>query len=481
MTGPEEKNDEETAHLPLADRLRSARKWLWESWTDEAILVHRRAAEGKVKARIRMVELFLFVRELWREFWKAEISNRAASLAYTTLLSLIPLLVAFSTRLGEWFRTALPEFRSRLDQFLNLVIPYDSTQFAHHINRFLENAGAASGVGGVVFLVISFRLFMAVEGAVNQIWKVETLRGYRPRIRAFTMILFWGPVLIGLSFSSIASIERGSLISSIVYNEALSRVFPLLVVFAAFTMLFWLVPATRVRLAAAAIGALVAALLFELVRFGFAYYVRTLFEGRLNVIYGAFGLFILFLLSLELMWIVILLGVAVSYVYQNLQGILRASEQQLEDRRSYDLYYAFRALVEITRRFERREEPLSSYRLAELFRSTDLQMARVLKKLEEAGLVRGISGEWTGYVPGCDPDRISVEEVVLHMEGGGRDVPPGESSDDAREAVVGVFQTVRTCTHEALGRRSIGQIVRELYGDRQPSRTQDFHPATGPR
>ncbi|MFN2237869.1 MAG: YhjD/YihY/BrkB family envelope integrity protein [Thermoanaerobaculia bacterium] len=477
MTGQEEKKEEEPAHRPLSERVQRARKWFWDSWTEEAILVHRRAAQGKVKAQIRMVELFLFIRELWREFWKAEISNRAASLAYTTLLSLIPLLVAFSTRLGEWFKTALPEFRSRLDQFLNLVIPYDSTQFAHHINRFLENAGAASGVGGVVFLFISFRLFMAVEGSVNQIWKVETLRGYRPRIRAFTMILFWGPVLIGLSFTSIAAVERGSLLSSIIYNKALSTVFPLMVIFLAFTMLFWLVPATRVKLSSAAIGALVAALLFELVRFGFAYYVRTLFEGRLNVIYGAFGLFILFLLSLELMWIVILLGVAVSYVYQNLQGILRASEQQLEDRQAYDLFYAFRALIEITRRFEQREEPLSSYRLAELFKSTDVQMARVLKKLEEARLVRSISGEWTGYVPGCDPDRISVEEVVLHMEGGGREVPPGDPGDGPRESVIGVFQTVRNCTHEALGRRSIGQIVRDLYGDRRPSRAADLSPA----
>jgi membrane protein len=477
MTGPEEKKEEEPAHRPLSERVQSARKWFWDSWTDEAILVHRRAAQGKVKAQIRMVELFLFIRELWREFWKAEITNRAASLAYTTLLSLIPLLVAFSTRLGEWFQTALPEFRSRLDQFLNLVLPYDSTQFAHHINRFLENAGAASGVGGVVFLFISFRLFMAVEGSVNQIWKVDTLRGYRPRIRAFTMILFWGPVLIGLSFTSIAAVERGSILSNIIYNDALATVFPLMVIFLAFTMLFWLVPATRVKLSSAAIGALVAALLFEAVRFGFAYYVRTLFEGRLNVIYGAFGLFILFLLSLELMWVVILLGVAVSYVYQNLQGILRASEQQLEDRQAYDLYYAFRALIEITRRFEQREEPLSSYRLAELFKSTDVQMARVLKKLEEAGLVRSISGEWTGYVPGCDPDRISVEEVVLHMEGGGREVPPGDSGDGPRESVVGVFQTVRSCTHEALGHRSIGQIVRDLYGDRRPSRAADLSPA----
>src|SRR5687768_16201890 len=107
----------------LLERLRNTRRWLWASWTDEAVLVYRRAASGRFKARIRMVELFLLVREVYREFWKAEVTSRAASLAYTTLLSLIPLIIAFSQTLGGWFGGAVPEFRARLDQFLNIVLP----------------------------------------------------------------------------------------------------------------------------------------------------------------------------------------------------------------------------------------------------------------------------------------------------------------------------------------------------------------------
>ena len=59
-----------------------------------------------------------------------------------------------------------------------------------------------------LFLLIAFRLFLAVEGAINQIWKVRSARGYRQKIIAFTMLFFWGPVLMGLSFTTTSMLER---------------------------------------------------------------------------------------------------------------------------------------------------------------------------------------------------------------------------------------------------------------------------------
>src|SRR5260370_8003558 len=136
-------------------------------------------------------------------------------------------------------------------------------------------------------------------------------------------------------------------------------------------MLFWLVPSTRGRFIAAAVGALVTTSLFSLVRFGFGIYADYLFHGRFNVIYGTLGLAIIFLIAIQTLWTVILLGVEISYVYENLYGILRATEQQVQDEPRFDAYFALRALIEIARRFDRREEAPSSYRLAEQFRPSD--------------------------------------------------------------------------------------------------------------
>ena len=456
-------------------RWAAARKWLWSSWIDEAPMVYRRSAQGKDRARILWVEFFLFLREVIRGFYAVHGTARAASLAYTTLLSLIPLIVALSQVLRGYFAKIFPDFRTQTDTLLNLIVPYQASQIAYHFNRFAENAEAASTFGTIAFLVISFRLFMAVEATINQIWHVQTWRGYRQKIRAFTMLFFWGPLLIGLSFTTTASVQRNAYLRMVFENDFILRAVPVVVLFIAFTMLFWLVPSTRVSLKSAALGALITTVLFELVRWGFGAYADHLFTGRLNVIYGTLGLLIIFLLALEILWVVILLGVQISYVHQNMQGILRASEKQIEDKPGYNLYFALRALIEISRRFDLREDPPSSYRLAEEFGATDTQMMIVLRKLEAAKLVKEVAGEWTGFVPGCDPDRITIEEVIRNMEGGSREIPDSDvTNQPAREAIVDMYDTLRRCTAAGLEHRTVGQLVRDIHGPRRPSRAHDL-------
>jgi membrane protein len=228
-----------------------------------------------------------------------------------------------------------------------------------------------------------------------------------------------------------------------------------------------------VKFKAAALGAVVTTSLFSLVRFAFGKYAELLIHGRFNLIYGTIGLAIIFLIAIEVMWVVILLGVEISYVYQNLYGVLRASEQRIQDEPRYDLYFALRALIEISRRFDRREEAPSSYRLAQQFGCTDAQMLRILRKLEDAQLIKVIGGEWTGYVPGCDPDRITIEEVVLHMEGAPRSVPDLGAEDRERAAIAELFNRLAEATNNALKGLTIGQMVRDFYAPRAPTRIED--------
>jgi len=281
------------------------------------------------------------------------------------------------------------------------------------------------------------------------------------------MLFFWGPLLMGLSFTTTAMLERNRYLRIIFEGDLIFKVAPVIVLFIGFTMLFWLVPSARVRIPAAAIGAIVTTLLFTLVRWGFGIYADFLMSGKFNLIYGTVGLAVIFLIAIEVMWVVILLGVEISYVWQNLYGVLRAKVEQIEDEPQYDLYFAMRGLVEIGRRFDRREEPPSTYRLAEQFGTTDSQMLRVLRKLEDAKLVAPVGGEWIGYVPACDPDRISVEEVVTQMEGVSRRLPDLGPADRERELIGDVFGRLNECTAVALDRMSIGRMVRELYSPRE--------------
>lgn len=471
MTG--DHDGPQAKRLSLYQRFLRGRDWVWAILTDEAVLVYRRSAHGKKRARVMSVEFFLFIREIVHEFYSVQGTARAAALAYTTLLSLVPLFVAFSQVLRSYFSKIFPDFQTQVDTILNVIVPYQSAQISYHLNRFAENAQTASTFGAIAFLVVSFRLFMAVESTVNVIWHVPSARGYRQKIRAFTMLLFWGPILFGLSFTTSASLQRNEYLYFFVQNQVILNLVPVFVLFVAFTMLFWLVPSTRVNLGAATLGAAVTTILFQLIRYGFGLYAQHLFTGRLNVIYGTLGLVIIFLLALEVMWVVILLGVEISHVWQNLRGILRASEQQIEADRSFDLYFAIRAMVEIAHRFDLREEAPSSYRLAQEFGATDRQMLEIIRRLEDAQLVKEIGGDWAGFVPGGDPDRINIDEVIGCIEGGGRAIPPTAPDGREKEAIAEVFGTLRECVRVAMEYSTIGHLVRAIYGPPQPSRSGD--------
>lgn len=449
-----------------ADRWSSFRSGFVQFWTSEAAHVYQRSIYGRKGVRAFLTEALLFFREVFREFWIIEGTARAASLAYTTLLSLVPLVVAFSYAMESWFSQILPDIESQSETLLNVLLPYQSSQITYHLNRFADNASAASAFGAVIFLLISFRLFMAVEATFNQIWHVQTWRSYRQRLRAFTMMLFWGPILIGLSFTTSASLRGNRMVETLIETAPMAQIGPFLVLCVAFTMLFWLVPATRVRLVSAFFGAVFTATLFEFVRFGFGYYAESLLEGRLNMIYGTMGLVILFLLALELIWTVILTGVEISYVHQNLQGIIRASNLKLEEKPELDLFFAFRAMIEVSRCFEEREEAPSASRLAERFGATDRQMLEVLRKLESAGLVKEIGGEWTGWLPSGDPRRIDVLEVIDAIEPDRRHLPRFDQDDPAQKRIARLFQELDRCARDAFESETIETLVRELYGPR---------------
>jgi len=460
-------------------RFNLARTTLWSWLTDPAVLVYRREAHGRHKARVLTVEFFLFVREVAREFYAIEGTSRAASLAYTTLLSLIPLLVAFTQVLQQYFSKLFPDYRAQVDNILNVVIPYQSPQLTYHLSKFAENAQAASTFGAIIFIIVAFRLFLAVEATINQIWKVRSVRGYRQKIMAFTMLFFWGPLLMGLSFTTTASLQRNKYLRVLFKNDFIFSIAPIVVLFIAFAMLFWLVPSARVKFSAAAVGAIVTTALFSLVRFGFGIYADHLMNGRLNLIYGTIGLAIIFLIAIEVMWVVILLGVEISYVYQSLYGLLRATAQQIEDEPRYDLYFALRALLEIARRFDKREDAPSSYRLAEQFGTTDAQMLRIVRRLQDAKLIKVVSDEWAGLMPGCDPDRITVDEVVADMDGRRRSVPDLTPDLSEHALVAGLFQRLNESQKTALGRTTIGELMRELYAQRAPSRIEDRFKSPG--
>src|SRR5262249_45151417 len=157
-----------------------------------------------------------------------------------------------------------------------------------------------------------------VEGIFNAIWGAPKRRRYWSRLALYLLVLFAFALLIG-SLAVGARVLRGSGMGGFLDSEAVNALFPLLVAFAALTLLYRFLPNVKVHWGAAAVAAASVAFSLELLRNLFRFYVGTL--SRVNLITGSLTLILLTLVSIYLVWMLVLLGVELTHVLQ--AGIAR--------------------------------------------------------------------------------------------------------------------------------------------------------------
>lgn len=234
----------------------------------------------------------------------------AAALSYTSLLALVPLCA-----IGFAIFAAFPAFDNMQQLVMRFVFsnfaPHASDTVGQYLETFLSNVGKLTGAGTVFLIVTAIMLLSVIEGTFNQIWRVRRPRPLIIRLMAFWTVLTLGPVLLGLSLSVSSFILAQTLTNG---GEsgigALTRFIPLLLQSIGFTLLYLILPNTRVRWTHALSGGVVAAALFECLKLGFGIYIANF--GAYQTIYGALSTLPVFLIWMYLSWAVILSGAIIA-------------------------------------------------------------------------------------------------------------------------------------------------------------------------
>lgn len=239
--------------------------------------------------------------------------QRAAGLSYTTLLAMVPFLAIALAVLS-----AFPVFDQFKDQIMDVVLnnflPETGQQVTEHLGSFLQNTGQMTAVGTIVLGLTAVMLLSAIEGAMNDVFRVTSPRKLLARLVVFWTLLTVGPMLLGLSLSLASYIFA---MRQFVGGDAvaaqlgqLAFLAPFLLSAIAFSLLFIGMPNRSVNIIDGVIGGVVAALLFEGLKKGFAFYVTTF--PTYQTLYGAVAIVPMFLLWMYLTWIVILLGAQIA-------------------------------------------------------------------------------------------------------------------------------------------------------------------------
>lgn len=246
---------------------------------------------------------------VWRHFKEDRCLDEAASLCFTSLLALVPLMaVVFG------IASAFPTVKAWSEQlkhfiYLNLM-PDSGSQVETYLEQFIASVGDLT-LPGLLFLVVTaLLLMMRIERSFNRIWRVPVARGLINKVTMYWAVLTLGPMALGaataLSVQPLLDLVGGELVVDAV---ALRAIGVFLLTWAAFCIMFLLVPNCRVPVVCAAAGSFLSTVLFTAAKAGFVAYVS---RANYSVIYGALASVPIFLLWLYIVWIVILLGASLA-------------------------------------------------------------------------------------------------------------------------------------------------------------------------
>ena len=245
----------------------------------------------------------------------------AASLAFTTLLSLVP-LIAVSVGVASRFRV-FDALGNALRGFLldNLLPDKAGAVIAKYTIQFSQQANKLTAVGSVTLFIGSIVMLLTIDRAFNQIWQVARPRPLLSRLVVYWMVLTLGPLVLGgawVGVTEIVSASLGLVDEPRWLQTGLSSVVPMLLLTGFLTLLYFAVPNRRVRFCHALIGGVAAAGGVLLMQRLFGLYLSQF--GSYTLIYGAFSVVPVFLLWLYVCWVVILMGAVVAAILPEYQA-----------------------------------------------------------------------------------------------------------------------------------------------------------------
>ena len=272
--------------------------------------------------------LVAWLKLLWKRIDEDNMTTLAGNLAYVSLLSLVPFVAVIFALFAAFPMFSDVSMQLRHFVFANFI-PATGDIIQRYIEQFVANSSKMTAVGACGLIVTALLLMYAIDSALNTIWRSQRTR---PKVYSFAvywMILTLGPLLAGASLaisSYLLSLRWATGFNSMI--DDVLRLFPLLLSWISFWLLYSVVPTVRVPNRDAVIGALVAALLFELGKKGFALYI-TMFPSY-QLIYGVLAVIPILFLWVYWTWCIVLLGAEITVTLGDYRQLRQAAREEAE-------------------------------------------------------------------------------------------------------------------------------------------------------
>lgn len=352
-----------------------------------------------------ILDVLRFLRYVTVRLQEDRCTQMAASLTFTTLLSLVPLFTIALTLFSAF--PVFGEYSTHFKEFIltNLVPETGGRIITGYMQQFAESASRLTAVGIVFLAVTAMLLMLTIDNAFNMIWRVSRPRSLLQRVLVYWAVITLAPLLVGGSLSLTSwlvafSSEYTRGISSI--SMEVLKFIPLLLTTAAFTLLFRIVPNRFVPMRHAILGGLIAAVAFESMNRAFAFYISHFPTYKL--VYGAFASVPIFLMWIYFSWLTVLFGAIITASLSHWR-----STHALRLDQAARLYYAVSILKLMHKGLDKGEVQSLQGLSRQLHIGYD-DVERLLDKLTAAKIVGKLSG--TGWSMVRSPEAVQLSDLL---------------------------------------------------------------------
>jgi len=395
---------------------------------------------------------------LIRDLATGDISLRAMSLVYTTMLATVPLL-GFAFALAK-----VLGFHRQLEPLLLRALEPIGPRAAEITASI---TGFADNINGGVLGILSFSLLLLtvvsmaqkVESSFNFVWRVDRPRSFLRRFSEYLSVILIGPLFMLMAITLIAGLSSTALVARL---EALrpfgswiahvGDVVPYLMLITAFTFLNVFIPNTRVRIRPALIGGTAGGLTWA--ASGYLFTNLVVSSARMESIYSGFAIVLILMFWLYISWLVLLLSSQLAFYVQNPFHLRHGQRTAPIDNDARErLCLAIMYLVASD--FARPSHGWSNEGLASALRVPREAIEPIMAALEHEGLIVRASEQ--RLIPGRDPHRIPLSEIIASVRGRDR----GSSDRSARwnAAVDPIADRIAAAIAAELEGRTLGKLV----------------------
>lgn len=256
--------------------------------------------------------LFAFLRFFIKRINDDRLTVAASSLAYTTLLSLVPLItVVFSVM------SAFPIFESwqhSVESFLySNLVPHATGTVQNYLHDFVTNTGKMTSIGSGALFAVALLLINTIDKHINHIWRCKIERSFFLSFAVYWLILTFGPLFIAISLgisSYLLSLSFIAETEAVASSVGLLKLVPMFLGALGLFVMYVVIPHRKVPMQFALVGALSSAILFEVMKRLFTWYVVQF--PSYEMIYGALATIPILLVWIYLCWLIVLLGAEIT-------------------------------------------------------------------------------------------------------------------------------------------------------------------------